>query len=84
MSDAEYIVVGNKSDLEDEREISIERVKEFSELNDISFHMETSALTGDNIELLFETLIRLVLKKVSLFFSHHLLHFHLERCYKYY
>ena len=60
-------MVGNKSDLEDKREITVERGKAFSERYGMSF-METSALTGDNIDSLFETLTRLVLKKVSQIF----------------
>lgn len=60
-------MVGNKSDLELKREVTTERGKLFSLRYDMSF-MEISALTGDNIDIVFETLTRLVLKKVSLSF----------------
>ena len=60
-------MVGNKSDLEEKREIDTETGKEFGLTCDMSF-IETSALTGNNIDTLFKTLIRQVLKKVSLSF----------------
>ena len=46
-------LVGNKSDLEEEREISKEEGEEFAEKHDLIF-METSAKNNDNVEKLFE------------------------------
>ena len=71
-------MVGNKSDLELKREVDTERGKEFSLRYGMSF-IETSALTGDNIDLLFETLIyKACVEEGQSIVSHHLLHFHLD------
>ena len=50
------ILIGNKSDLEDKREVSIEQGEEKAKNNEIAF-METSALSGDNIDKSFEMMI---------------------------
>ena len=50
------ILIGNKSDLEDKREVSIEQGEEKAKNNEIAF-METSALSGDNIDKAFEMMI---------------------------
>ena len=50
------ILIGNKSDLEDKREISIEQGEEKAKNSEIAF-METSALSGDNIDKAFEMMI---------------------------
>jgi len=56
------ILIGNKNDLEEEREVKIEegemKAKEFG----IAF-LETSALNGTNIEKAFKTLVEEVYKK---------------------
>ena len=46
-------LVGNKKDMEDKREVSIDRVEQFKRERDIKFSFETSAMTGENIEELF-------------------------------
>ena len=55
------ILVGNKTDLEDQRKISIEQGKEKAEFYKLAF-IETSALNGDNIEKAFSELITDVYK----------------------
>lgn len=50
------ILVGNKSDLEDQRAISIEDAKEFAEKEGL-FFLETSALNAVNVETAFSTVL---------------------------
>ena len=42
-------LIGNKSEMENEREVTFERGLEFSKLNGISMFFETSSLTGSNV-----------------------------------
>jgi small GTP-binding protein len=46
------VIVGNKSDLIEEREVSNEEIQNFIKLNNYIYY-ETSAKTGDNVENLF-------------------------------
>ena len=46
------LLVGNKSDLEDRREVSFEEAQEFAEQRGIAF-IETSALDSSKVELPF-------------------------------
>jgi len=55
------VLVGNKTDLESERKISLEQGKEKAELFKLAF-IETSALNGNNIEKAFNELITDVYK----------------------
>ena len=55
------VLIGNKSDLEEERQISIEQGKEKAAFFKLAF-METSALNGNNIEKAFNELITDVYK----------------------
>ena len=55
------ILLGNKSDLEEERKITTEQGKEKAEFYKLAF-METSALNGNNIEKAFNELIADVYK----------------------
>ncbi|XP_010491702.1 PREDICTED: ras-related protein RABA4a-like [Camelina sativa] len=50
------ILVGNKSDLEDQRAISMEDAKEFAEKEGL-FFLETSALNAVNVESAFSTVL---------------------------
>lgn len=54
-SEPEVIIflVGNKLDMADQREVSIDKVEQFKRERNIEFSFETSALTGENIEDLF-------------------------------
>ena len=62
--DVFIMLVGNKSDLNDKREIIEEEVKKKAELYNVAF-CETSALEGKNIEYAFENLINEITKKVE-------------------
>ena len=58
------MLVGNKSDLEDKREVQIEEVENKSKLYKIAF-CETSAMNGKNIEQAFDSLINEIMKSVE-------------------
>jgi GTPase SAR1 family protein len=45
-------LIGNKSDLEDKRQVTTEEGEKFAEGNNLKFY-ETSALNGNNIEEIF-------------------------------
>ena len=62
--DVLIMLVGNKSDLEDKREVQIDEVKKKAEQYKIAF-CETSALDGKNIEHAFDSLIDEIAKKVE-------------------
>ena len=62
--DVFIMLVGNKSDLKDQREITEEEVKKKAELYNVAF-CETSALEGKNIGYAFENLIKKITKKVE-------------------
>lgn len=51
------VLVGNKTDLADARQISTDEGNILATKLDVPF-VETSARTGDNVQLMFETLIR--------------------------
>ena len=56
------ILIGNKSDLEVERQVSKEEGQMKAQTNGLGF-LETSALNGSNIELAFKTLVEEVYNK---------------------
>ena len=62
------IILGNKSDLDDKREVSKEGGIKKSEMYKTAF-METSALNGDNIEKAFDELIEQIIKNNQSFFE---------------
>ena len=51
--DVILFLVGNKLDMEDKREVSLDRIEKFKREKNIQYHFETSAMTGENIEDLF-------------------------------
>ncbi|MFX1340086.1 MAG: Rab family GTPase [Promethearchaeota archaeon] len=55
-------LVGNKRDLRDQRAISIEEIFDFTHRYNL-YYMETSAITGENVDEIFERLTRLMLFK---------------------
>jgi Ras-related protein Rab-14 len=57
------ILLGNKSDLEDQREVSHEEAAKFAEENNLLF-LECSAKSGDNVEQAFLQVTRKVHEKV--------------------
>lgn len=52
-SDIVIYLIGNRSDLEDDREVTRERAIEFCKQYNIDKFFETSAKTGDNVEEVF-------------------------------
>ena len=60
--DVFILLIGNKSDLEQERQVSTEEVTKKAEQLKIAF-CETSALEGKNIEYAFQTVVEEVSKK---------------------
>ena len=52
--DIKIILIGNKSDLDNERQVIYEEAKKFKEENQISYFEETSAKTGLNAKKVFE------------------------------
>ena len=61
--DVMVFLVGNKCDMEMLREVSIESVLEFKEMNKINYFQETSAKSGKNVETLFSDCSRLLYHK---------------------
>ena len=59
--DAHIMLVGNKTDLEDKREVQTEEVAKKAEQYKVAF-CETSALKGKNIEKAFDTLVEEITK----------------------
>ena len=57
------MLVGNKADMESRRVVPKERGEQLGQQQNIPF-LETSAKTNNNIDEAFETLARLILKKV--------------------
>jgi len=66
MADPEILImmIGNKCDLEQQREVPTKEAETFAEVNKISF-LETSALSGNNVNQAFEGLLHEIFKMVS-------------------
>lgn len=60
--DIPILLVGNKIDLEEQREVSKDEVDKFKEDHDISSSMEISLKTGENIEKMFMKITEMGLK----------------------
>ncbi len=58
--DVKIILIGNKIDLEDERQVSTEEAKKFKEENQILYFEETSAKTGINAKEVFTEAARIL------------------------
>ena len=59
------LLIGNNVELEDNREISEEQIKDFIEINGISSSMEISLKTGENIENTFMKLTKMMLRQTE-------------------
>ena len=55
-NDVKVVLLGNKNDLENERKVSYEKGKQFSQLNNYSYH-EISCLKYDKIISILENMI---------------------------
>ncbi len=64
----EYVLVliGNKSDLVEERIVSKEIIENYCKDNEIENYFETSAKTGDNIHEIFKTLVKKLFIKFAM------------------
>lgn len=60
------LLIGNKSDLEEDREVSEELLNEIKDINEIPSSMEISLKTGKNIEKAFENLTCMILRNTTL------------------
>ncbi len=63
-ADTTVILIGNKTDLKDKREVTFLEASRFAQEHDLLF-LETSALTGDGVEEGFMRLAKTVLAKVE-------------------
>ena len=57
-------MTGNKSDLKDERQVTFLEASRFAQENDALF-LETSALTGENVEEVFLKCARSILSRIE-------------------
>ena len=55
------ILIGSKADLVDQRTVSEEDALDFQSRNNIDFYLESSSKTGQNVDEIFETLIRAII-----------------------
>lgn len=60
----QIIIVGNKIDLNESRKVKKREGKKFSKINDAMF-LETSAKTGENVNILFEKIAIKILEKMN-------------------
>ncbi len=60
---ASYVVIGNKVDLLDSRQVSTEKGKALADQIEAADFIETSAKTGENVNQAFTTLVVNIMKK---------------------
>ncbi|CAD8043459.1 unnamed protein product [Paramecium primaurelia] len=60
----EMVIVGNKIDLEERREVKTEEAKKFAQKFGFDY-FETSAKTGENVDAVFESMANKVLAKIG-------------------
>jgi Ras-related protein Rab-14 len=63
--ETEIILIGNKSDLEENREVTFEEAQQFAEENNLMF-LECSAKNGDHVGKAFESTAKSIYHKVRL------------------
>ncbi|MHA1730123.1 MAG: GTP-binding protein [Promethearchaeota archaeon] len=56
-------LIGSKTDLEDDRVISVKQALEFKKENNLDQFMETSAKTGNGVEKVFQMMAEFIIKK---------------------
>lgn len=61
----QFALVGNKTDLVDERVVKHEEAERAAKENQMLFYIETSAKSGSNIQLLFKKLAQLILERMK-------------------
>lgn len=61
--DVMIFIVGNKCDLDMMREVQLDSVLDFKNMNNIMYFIETSAKTGKNIETLFSDCAKFIYLK---------------------
>ena len=61
--DVKIILIGNKKDLENERNVTVEEAEKFKEENQILYFQETSAKTGLNAKEVFSEAARILFKE---------------------
>ena len=66
--DAIICLVGNKSDLENERQVTYDEAKEFADKMKLDYY-EVSAKVGYNVALLFESIANKLVKKENVLTS---------------
>jgi small GTP-binding protein len=57
-----FIVVGNKNDLKDLRKVSKKEVEKFLQKQKFSTYFESSAKTGENVNILFDRIAKEIIK----------------------
>jgi small GTP-binding protein len=62
---AKFILIGNKVDLEEKRNVSTEEGQQLAEDIDTTIFLETSAKTGENVEEAFISLVKEILEKLE-------------------
>ncbi|KAM3142363.1 hypothetical protein pb186bvf_005520 [Paramecium bursaria] len=60
----ELVIVGNKIDIDDRREVTYEEASRYAKRNNFEY-FETSAKTGENVDQVFESMARKILSKVE-------------------
>lgn len=59
----EVVLIGNKNDMKDKREVSYEEGEKFAHVNGFMF-FETSAQTGEKVEEAFKTVAKKIVTKI--------------------
>ena len=62
-TDVAIYLVGNKAEMEEEREVTFERALNFAKTNNIAMVFETSAKTGNNVEDVFTCALKHLYEK---------------------